>query len=146
MKKGSTITAVAVLALAALVVLGKGWLTGTEKSVASSAISGVLPAQQLEESLDERRPTLVLFHSTTCIPCMQMEDIVNEVRPDFEDYVAFIDVNVYDPANRDLVRAARVRTIPTTVLIDARGEARVYFGVIEAEPLREALRQLLART
>jgi hypothetical protein len=72
-----------------------------------------------------------------------MEERVNEVRPDFESQVAFVDVDVYDSQNRDFIRAAEVRTIPTTSLVDANGQEQTIIGAIAEEQLREHLRQLV---
>ena len=73
-----------------------------------------------------------------------MEAIVNQVKPDFQKQVVFVDVNVYDVDNLPLVRAARIRTIPTTMLFNAKGKVRTYYEVINAEQLREEVGQVLA--
>ena len=125
------------------VFVAKGMLAGAEKPQAIRAQSGLLPHMQFETALQDQQPTLVLFHSLTCIPCKQMEERVNEVRPDFEDKIEFVDVNVYAAENQSFIRAAQVRAIPTTLLVDAAGEGQTIMGAITTEQLRERLDQLL---
>ena len=87
-----------------------------------------------------------MFHSLTCVPCKEMAATVEEVRPDYEGKVTFVDVDVYDTANTNFCRSARIQVIPTTVLVNARGEESRQVGAIEADQLRDMLNQLLAAT
>ena len=125
------------------VFVAKGMLAGAEKPQPIPAQNGQLPQMQFETALQKHRPALVLFHSLTCIPCKQMEERVNEVRPDFEDRIEFVDVNVYAAENQSFIRTAQVRAIPTTLLVDAAGEEQTIMGAIATEQLRERLDQLL---
>ncbi len=73
-----------------------------------------------------------------------MEERVNQVRPDYQDRVAFVDVNVYDPQNQSFIRSARIRAIPTTLLVDAHGNGQTVLGAISEEELRQRIEQLIA--
>ena len=143
MKPWQLLALLGVILVAAAVFVAKGMLVDAEKPQAIPAQGSLLPQTQFEAAVQDHRPTLVLFHSLTCIPCKLMEERVNEVRPEFEDRITFVDVNVYDSENRDFIRAAQVRGIPTTVLVDAQGQGQTIMGAVSEEQLREHLRQLL---
>lgn len=140
MKLWQGLALVGIIILVALVLVLKGIWSEAD----NGPKGGLLPDAQLKAAVDTHQPALALFHSTTCIPCKEMEAIVNQVRPDFQEQMVFVDVNVYDDANLPLVRAARIRTIPTTMLFDAEGNVRTYYGVIDAEQLRKEVDQVLA--
>jgi thiol:disulfide interchange protein len=97
------------------------------------------PEEQLDRLLADGQPVLAFFHSMTCVPCIQMDGIVKEVYPDFQERVSLVDVNVYDKANQNLLRRANLRVIPTLIFIDRNGEARGYTGVMPADALRAQL-------
>ena len=139
MKRWQGLAPVGIIILVALVLVLKGIWSEAD----NGAKGGLLPDAQLKAAVETHQPALALFHSTTCIPCKEMEAIVNQVKPDFQKKVVFVDVNVYDDDNLPLVRAARIRTIPTTMLFNAKGEVRTYYGVIDAEQLRQEVDQVL---
>lgn len=124
-------------------------ITATEPSVTATAVSAqslptpaLLPEAQLDQLLAAGKPTLAFFHSTTCVPCIKMTQIVQEVYPEFAESVALVDVNVYDKRNASLLQRARIRAIPTLIFIDRTGQGRGYMGVMEPDALREQLQAL----
>ncbi|MDI6894547.1 MAG: thioredoxin family protein [Bacillota bacterium] len=88
-------------------------------------------------------PVWLLFHSSNCEPCKEMEAVFDRLRPEFEGRVAFVSVNVEDRTEEDLVRQYGVQFIPTTFLLDKSGQvvARAV-GVIPVEEMRAALTRL----
>ena len=140
MKRWQALAVAGIIIAVALVLVLKGILTEADNGMKG----GLLPDAQLKAAMEAHQPALALFHSTTCIPCKEMEAIVNQVKPDFQKKVVFVDVNVYDDDNLPLVREARIRTIPTTMLFNAKGKVRTYYGVMNAEQLREEVDQVLA--
>lgn len=102
------------------------------------------PTAQIGWVLRNRKPAMILFHSTTCKPCQLMEKAVEKVRTDFEPQVAFVDVVVTDPANASLLRQAQIRTIPTSILITASGDAHGFVGAVEEDALRAELTRLIS--
>lgn len=97
----------------------------------------------LDQYLEEGKPTFVFFHSNNCQSCIDMIAIVDQVYPEFEDTIALVDVNVYDPENQNLLQRAKIYSIPTQVFIDHTGQGKVAMGVMSPEDLRT---QLLALT
>jgi thioredoxin-like negative regulator of GroEL len=66
---------------------------------------------------------------------------VNGVRQEFEGRVAVYSLNVADEANLALQQSYDLRGHPTAVVLDADGvPTERYFGVVDADTLREALR------
>ena len=83
----------------------------TAPTVAAES-SNLSPEDQFRAAIGAHKPTLALFHSLTCVPCKAMAATVEEVRPEYEGKVAFVDVDVYDSANLNLCRSARIQMIP----------------------------------
>ena len=120
-----------------------GWATAEAASAgASSAAEDLSPEAHLDRLLAAREPVFLFFHSNTCVQCVKMTGIVEEVYPDFSDSVALVDVNVYDEKNRSLLQRANIRAVPTLIFIDMEGEVGGHVGVMEPEVLREQLRKL----
>ncbi len=109
---------------------------------APSPAANVLPEQQLDRLLQAGEPVFLFFHSNTCVQCVKMTGIVEEVYPEFSDSVALVDVDVYDEQNRNLLQRANIRAIPTLIFVDTEAEATGHVGVMESDALREQLRQL----
>ena len=102
----------------------------------------LLPEAQLDQLLAAGKPTLAFFHSNTCVQCVRMTEIVQQVYPDFADAVALVDVNVYDQQNGNLLQRGGIRVIPTLIFIDRTGQGVVYTGVMELDALRTELETL----
>ncbi len=130
---------VVVVVVVAAVFAGKALL-------APKPIKATDPAEvQLDQALAQKRVTFALFHSKTCIPCKQMEQIARTVMPEFEGRVTYVDVDVYDEANLNLLRRLAVRVIPTTFIYDRSGQNKTFQGVIQPGVLRAELNAALSR-
>ena len=99
-------------------------------------------AEQVRWALSNGKPAMVLFHSTSCIPCKQMSALVAAVRGDYEPDIVFVDVVVSDRANMPLIRQAGVQTIPTTLFVDLSGQGKRYVGALREDALRAELSAL----
>ncbi|WP_287153099.1 thioredoxin family protein [Candidatus Solincola tengchongensis] len=104
------------------------------------------PSQKaIESALQAGRPVFLNFHSNQCIPCKEMEKAIEEVRPEYEGRVAFVVVDVYDPAEMVLCDRFQVRVIPTSFFIRPDGTVvDAYEGLLRAPELRNMLNRLLA--
>ena len=102
----------------------------------------LLPEAYLDQLLAAGKPILAFFHSNTCVQCVRMTEIVQQVYPDFADAVALVDVNVYDERNRDLLQRTGIRVIPTLIFIDRTGQGQGHTGVMEPDALRAELQSL----
>ena len=97
------------------------------------------PEQQLDRLLEEGRPIFVFFHSTDCVSCMMMMETVDQIYPTYQNKVALVDVHVYDSENQNLLKRAAIRSIPTQVFIDSKGNGNVAVGVMTTDQLDEQL-------
>jgi thiol:disulfide interchange protein len=105
-----------------------------------TAMPQELPHEQLDRLLAVGQPTLAFFHSNNCVECTKMIKIVADVYPEFEDVVALVDVNVYDPQNRVLLQQARIQYIPTQIFYNAAGEGKLTVGAMPAQVFRAYMR------
>lgn len=101
------------------------------------------PASQVQWIIRKKKPAMILFHSTNCIPCKAMEKLVNEVRGDYEPDIVFVDVITNDRANSQLVRQAGIRGIPTSFFVTRSGQAKGFMGAMKVGALRAELASLL---
>jgi thiol:disulfide interchange protein len=131
---------VGVVALIAAVLLLKGV---NNDQLQTTAVSGDLPATQLQNALAENRPTLAFFHSNNCQQCIVMMETVGLVYPEFANSVVLVDINVYDEQNAPLLKQVGLQYIPTLIFYDRAGQGQTSVGVIEAEQLRQALASLV---
>jgi len=107
--------------------------TGTNKSEAA-----------LAQAKAEGKPVLLNFHSTKCIPCIQIEENINKIKSDYEGKVAFIVVDVYDQSENNLTTQYGIQTIPTTFFVGKDGSVvNKVVGVIEPDQLKQQLDALL---
>lgn len=98
--------------------------------------------EQLEMYMEEGIPVFLFVHSNSCQSCLDMMAVVDAVYPEFKEDVALVDVNVYDPANQNLLQRAQIRSIPTQVFLNPTGQGRVMIGVMTPEALRVELTAL----
>jgi thiol-disulfide isomerase/thioredoxin len=88
------------------------------------------------------KPVLVYFTTPTCAPCKTVQ------RPAIDKIVKLLGeklqvVEIDATARPDLARTWGVMSVPTTFLLDSRGEARyVNNGVARAEKLMEQIKTL----
>ncbi len=119
-----------------------GWVTAEAASAGtSSATEDPSPEARLDRLLSTGEPVFLFFHSDTCVQCVKMTGIVEEVYPDFSESVALVDVDVYDGRNRNLLQRASIRAIPTLIFVDREGAIEGHIGVMEADALRQQLAQ-----
>lgn len=114
------------------------------KSVGNTLDSTVSLETQLDQALQQGRPTFVFLHSMECIPCKAMINVVEQVYPEFQNSVVLIDVDVYDQSNTNILRRENLRSIPTLVFYNGNGNRQVHIGVMEPDQFRQTLGALTA--
>ena len=101
--------------------------------------------QALERAKADGKPALLCFHSLKCAPCIQIEENLNQVMPEFQGKVEFVVVDVYDPAEYNLCMEYNIETIPTTIFLKKDGKIMSGFlGVLTPDQLRKQLNALLS--
>ena len=108
--------------------------------VAAYALLRQLHMRRMQPGVAAGRPTLLYFRSDTCAVCPTQGRFVDELAGQWGD----VTIERVD-AERDPETAARYRvfTLPTTVLLDGRGQVRhVNYGLTDAHKLGRQLAQL----
>lgn len=100
--------------------------------------------QALEQARAQGMPVLLKFGSSQCLPCIQIDKNIEEVRQEYEGRVAFIIVEVNDRSEYPLAMEYNIQTIPTTFFLRNDGTAASgYAGVMTSEQLRNELNSIL---
>jgi thioredoxin 1 len=88
------------------------------------------------------KPVLVYFTTPDCAPCKTVQrPAIDRVSNLLGEKLEVIEINAYEQP--DLARTWGVMSVPTTFVLDARGEARyVNNGVARAEKLLEQIQTL----
>ncbi|NPV89504.1 MAG: thioredoxin fold domain-containing protein [Firmicutes bacterium] len=96
-----------------------------------------------QPTVSQKQPVWILFRSTTCQQCREMQKIFDQLKPEFSGKVKFVFYDVNDPANEKLLNQYNIYYIPTTFLYN-KDEKRVYehVGVIPIEEMRSRLKAL----
>lgn len=75
------------------------------------------------------------FYANWCMPCKVLSDAIKK---DPLEGVEFVDVNIDDEANGDLIRKFAVRGIPLLVKVDEAGEEiSRSAGILNTQQLRD---------
>jgi thioredoxin 1 len=83
--------------------------------------------------------TMLEIGSTTCVPCKQMETVLEELRQLFGDQLIIEFHDVYK--DRAIAKTWRVRAIPTQVFLDAEGnEIHRHMGFYPTEEIVKFLK------
>jgi thioredoxin-like negative regulator of GroEL len=67
------------------------------------------------------KPIYVLFHSLTCEPCVEISSVADEVLPDYEGDVVFVNAITDDPSGQQLAANFAFQYIPTSFFLSAGG-------------------------
>ena len=88
------------------------------------------------------KPVLVYFTTPDCVPCKTVQrPAIERILSMLGEQLEVIEINAYEQP--DLAKSWGVMSVPTTFVLDARGEARyVNNGVVRAEKLLEQIQTL----
>lgn len=124
----------------ALVIIGLGafayWLINQRLLVrARSNVSSLFDRRP-------EKPVIVYFTTPDCVPCKTVQrPAIRQVTEALGEKLEVVEINAYEQP--DLARTWGVMSVPTTFVLDARGEARyVNNGVARAEKLLEQIQAL----
>lgn len=143
---------VLVVVLVFVVLIGMRMGEGTQSAVPTdeaptgdAPIAGVPdPVASLESALGAGRPVFVLFHSSSCAPCIEIAATAARVMPDYTGQVTFVDVYTDDPRARPLFSQFAFQYIPTSFFLAADGSVvEQHTGVLNDGEMRERLDTLV---
>lgn len=99
----------------------------------------------IEQAKQQGQPAWLLFHSTTCESCIKMERTYEALKPEFAGKVTFINIDVNDAKEKQLLEQYKIMGIPTTYFQDAKGKiVWQTVGLIPIAEMRAKLQALAA--
>ncbi len=88
-----------------------------------------------------KRPALYEFGAKTCIPCIQMQKVMADLKASHGEKVEFR--MVYADEEKDLFRQYKIMLIPTQVFFNAQGqEVDRHMGALTKEEVLKKLQEL----
>ena len=149
-----------VVALLGGVLVAKSLNQAPAVRVASTAATGAaVPARDAAETITSThndavgdydaalktgKPIYLLFHSLTCDPCVEISAVVDDVLPQYEGRVVFVNAISDDPSAKQLAAQFRFQYIPTSFFITPDGKvADSFTGSMSAVDLKARLDQLV---
>lgn len=140
MKFRATLVVLLVALIATLIVDGLQNTSSEKGSVTKVAQSTV---SLIEKAKKQGLPVWLLFHSTTCQSCIEMEQLFQALKPEFDDKVVFINVDVNSPLEKELCDLYQIKYVPTTVFLNSKGVVAFnYVGVIKPDEMKSKLKAL----
>lgn len=115
----------------ALPILAYWFLTSTNKTEATTAVSG--------------KPQIIKFTSKMCLDCQTMNGIIKEIYPKYQDKIVLTEINVQDGSsfNNEQIEKYDVNLVPTIILIDSNGkQTRKIVGAISKDEMENCLKEL----
>jgi thioredoxin-like negative regulator of GroEL len=92
------------------------------------------------------KPIYVLFHSLTCVPCVEISEVADQVIPEYADEIVFVNAITDDPAGQRLAADFQFQYIPQSFFLSPGGKAVVdsFTGAMDADQMRGYLDALIA--
>ena len=98
-----------------------------------------------EAALKAGKPIYVMFHSTTCAPCIEIAGVADGVIPDYADKITFVDAVTDDPSAQELASRFSFQYIPTSFFLEADGTVVDSFtGAMDEAKMRGYLDAMVA--
>jgi len=99
-----------------------------------------------EAALRSGKPIYLLFHSLTCVPCVEISAVVDKVIPTYDGKVVFVNAISDDEPSQQLAAKFKFQYIPQSFFIDAKGNVVDSFtGAMEEPAMRAYLDRLTAQ-
>lgn len=97
-----------------------------------------------DAALRAGKPIYVLFHSLSCVPCVEISEVADQVVPDYADRVTFVNVISDDPSGKQLASRFEFQYIPTSFFLGPDGTVvGSHTGPLTSEQMRAQLDALL---
>jgi thioredoxin 1 len=109
------------------------------RTVTASAIAALSPAE-LTAALQGGKPVVMEFGGETCIPCRQMQPVLQEIRTELGAKGRVH--NFWIQTHPEVARQFKVMAMPTQIVFDARGtEVFRHIGVFPLPDFRKVLKE-----
>ena len=108
---------------------------------AGTAISNTSDADFKQDVLKSAKPVLVDFWATWCVPCHQMEPILEDVASQYANKLKVVKVDV--DANQQLVDAYHIDEMPTFVVFKDGKQIDAMVGAVPKRDLVAAIEKYI---
>lgn len=99
-----------------------------------------------DAALKTGKPIYLLFHSLTCVPCVEISTVVDKVVPTYEGKVVFVNAISDDEPSQRLAAKFKFQYIPQSFFIDSKGEVvDASTGAMDEPAMRAYLDKLTAQ-
>jgi thioredoxin-like negative regulator of GroEL len=89
-------------------------------------------------------PAVLEFYASWCEPCKQLKPLVDKAKTQYGDKVTFMNINVDDPSNEQIMDQYEVSPIPTVIFINKDGEVVSYaLGFSGDKPINDGMDKIL---
>jgi len=110
---------------------------------ADTTVSGG-SAAVIDQARNNGESMWLLFRSTTCVPCVEMQKVFDQLEPNYKGKIRFIAIDVNDRSNMGVLRTWKIQYIPTSFIIDSTGKVSYQnVGVIPVEDLKKELNKVV---
>ncbi len=100
--------------------------------------------EAIEQATKNGESMWLLFRSTTCASCVEMQKVFDQLEPDYNGKIRFIAIDVNDRNNTDTLRTWQIQYIPTTFIMDGAGKVSYKnVGIIPLEDLQKELNKVV---
>ena len=114
--------------------------TVPEESVPVSIADSIHARYDYADRGEPKRYTFLEFGATYCLPCRQMEGVMQEIHERYSEKVKVEFFNVSFAENAPWAEHFEVDLIPTQIVLDEKGRTVFrHTGVISAESLMQAM-------
>ena len=116
----------------------------TDKEPAAADKAPLNAGGAIEKAKKNGDSMWLLFRSTTCVPCVEMQKVFDKLEPDYKGKVRFIAIDVNEQNNIETLKTWRIQYIPTTFIVDGTGKVSYQnVGVIPTEDLKKELNKVV---
>ncbi len=100
---------------------------------------------QVVAQTNQNMGKVIKFSSKMCKDCIEMGKLFNEIMPDYQEFIQFINIDAQntDKETQNLIRKYKVNVVPTIVYINKEGkEVRKTEGLVPESNLRLYLNEI----
>ena len=91
------------------------------------------------------KPQIIKFSSTMCLECKEVESIMKEILPKYQDKIAYTEIILDSRSDmkNNLIKKYNVQLVPTVIMLNSDGtQSKRIEGAVAKEEYEECIREL----